>query len=162
MALTIELKPGERVILGDCVVTNRGRRTRISIEGDVPILREKDILGLSGVDSPAKRIYYAVQLIYTSKRPQDHHEFYLGLVRRILKAAPSTRPYIDRINNRILTGELYKALKETRKLIAYEKGLLDHALRQQRLCESSQGSGGPARTRSELAPEGGGEVAGGA
>jgi len=46
--------------------------------------------------------------------------------------------FIERINNRILTGELYKALRETRKLIEYEKGLLDHALCQQSLCAGSE------------------------
>jgi flagellar protein FlbT len=93
---------------------------------------------LSRANSPAKRIYLVVQLMYTSKRPQDHHALYLRLMREILKAAPSTKPYIESINNRILTSELYKALKETRKLIAYEKELLDHALRQQGLCENRQ------------------------
>jgi len=141
MALKIELKPNERVILGDCVVTNADQRTRLVIEGAVPILREKHIMALSRADSPAKRIYFAVQLMYTSKRPQDHHALYFRLVRDIVRAAPSTRPYIESINNRILTGELYKALKETRKLIAYEKELLDHALRQQGLCENRQGNG---------------------
>jgi flagellar protein FlbT len=144
VTLKIELKPGERIILGDCVVTNDGQRTRLSIKGNVPILREKDILRSSDANSPAKRIYYVVQLIYTSKRPEDHHALYVKLVQRLLKAAPSTRPYIDSINNRILTGETYKALKETRKLIAYEKELLDHALRQQRLREDGQGIGAPA------------------
>jgi flagellar protein FlaF len=38
----------------------------------------------------------------------------------MLQAAPDTRPFINNINNRILTGHLYKALKETRRLIAYE------------------------------------------
>ena len=141
MALKIELKPKERVILGDCVVTNDDQRTRLLIDGMVPILREKDIMTLSGANSPAKRIYLAVQLMYTSKRAQDHHALYLRLVREILKAAPSTRPYIESINNQILTGDLYKALKETRKLIAYEKGLLEHALRQQGLCDNGQGNG---------------------
>jgi flagellar protein FlbT len=140
VALKIELKPYERVILGDCVVTNADQRTRLTIEGAVPILREKDIMTLSRANSPAKRIYLAVQLMYTAKRPQDHHALYFKLVREILKAAPSTRPFIESINNRILTGDLYKALKETRKLIAYEKELLDHALRQQRLREDRQGN----------------------
>jgi flagellar protein FlaF len=40
----------------------------------------------------------------------------------MLKTAPDTKPFIDRINNRILTGNLYKALKEARKLIEYEEG----------------------------------------
>jgi flagellar biosynthesis repressor protein FlbT len=144
VALKIELKPNERVILGDCVVTNTGPRTRLVIEGAVPILREKDIITLSGADTPAKRIYFVVQLMYTSRRPEDHQGLYLRLVRDILKAAPSTRRYIDRINNRMLTGDLYKALKETRKLIAYEKELLDHALRQQGLRESGQRDRGAA------------------
>ena len=144
VALMIELKPNERVIIGDCVVTNADQLTRLVIEGAVPILREKDIMSLSRANSPAKRIYLAVQLMYTSKRPEDHHALYFRLVRDIVRAAPSTRPYIESINNRILTGELYKALKETRKLIAYEKELLDHAIRQQGLCEYGQGNGSAA------------------
>ena len=140
MSLKVELKPNERIIIGNCVITNTDQRARLLIDGEnVPILREKDIMTLSRANSPAKRIYLAVQLMYTSKQPQDHHALYFRLVREIVKAAPSTRPYIESINNRILTGELYKALKETRKLIAYEKELLDHALRQQSLREDRQG-----------------------
>ena len=86
MALKLELKPGERVILGDCVITNDDQRTRLTIDGKVPILREKDIMTLSRANSPAKRIYLAVQLMYTSKRPQDHHALYFRLVREIVKA----------------------------------------------------------------------------
>ncbi len=33
MPLKIELKPKERVILGDCVVTNGDRRARLVIDG---------------------------------------------------------------------------------------------------------------------------------
>ena len=44
MALKVELKPGERIILGECVVTNSDQRTRLLIEGADPILREKDIM----------------------------------------------------------------------------------------------------------------------
>ena len=67
MALKLELKPNERVILGDCVVTNTDKRTRLVIEGAVPILREKDIMTAGLADTPAKRIYLAVQRMYTSK-----------------------------------------------------------------------------------------------
>jgi len=70
VALKLELKPGERVILGDCVITNDDQRTRLTIDGAVPILREKDVMTLSRANSPAKRIYLAVQLMYTSKRPR--------------------------------------------------------------------------------------------
>lgn len=121
MPLKIELKPNERVILGDCVVTNAERRTRLVIDGDVAILREKDIMSESRATSPAKRIYFALQLMYTSKDAHEHEAAYMRLARDLLETVPQARPFIDRINNRILTGELYKALKEARKLIAYEE-----------------------------------------
>ena len=121
MALKIELKPEERVILGDCVVTNRGQRTQLLIEGRIPILREKDIMTVSRADTLAKRIYLAVQFMYVSKQPMDNYVIYLRLIREMLNVAAGCRPFIDRINNRILTGDLYKALKEARKLIGYEE-----------------------------------------
>jgi len=129
MALKVELKPGERIILGDCVITNDGSRSNLLIEGQVAVLREKDILVPEAADTPAKRIYLTIQLMYTSKEPQIYHERYFSLVRDITKAAPSVWPYIESINNLLLTGEMYKALKDAKKLVAYEQGLLENAKR---------------------------------
>ena len=103
--------------------------TRLLVEGHAPILREKDIMTPERADTPAKRIYLAVQLMYTAKNPQAHHELYFSLVRDIVQAAPSMWPHIENINNQILMGQMYKALKDAKKLINYEKGLLDHAAR---------------------------------
>ena len=57
MALKVELKPNERIIIGNAVIRNGEQRTRFFIEGEAPILREKDILTPRTADSPAKRIY---------------------------------------------------------------------------------------------------------
>ena len=127
MGLKVELKPGERVIIGDAVVTNDDQRTRLVIEGEAPILREKDILTVEAADTPCKKVYLVVQLMYLARDPVPHHGLYFQLVRDVLTAAPSTRSYFDVINNHILTGMLYKALKETQRLIEYERELLDHA-----------------------------------
>ena len=67
MALKVELKPHRRIIVSDCVVTNSDQRTRLLIDGTVPILREKAIMTPDRADTPAKRVYLAVQLMYTSK-----------------------------------------------------------------------------------------------
>jgi flagellar protein FlbT len=67
--------------------------------------------------------------MYISRDPRACHEVYFALVRDIVQAAPSTWPYIENINNQILTGQMYKALKEARKLIDYEEKLLTHAKR---------------------------------
>jgi flagellar biosynthesis repressor protein FlbT len=127
MALKVELKPHERIIIGACVITNTDQRARLLIDGDkIPILREKDILTPDTANTPAKLVYLAVQLMYISPAPQVSHGAYFNLVRDIVTAAPSAWPIIEGINNSIMNGDLYQALKEAKKLVAYEKKLLDH------------------------------------
>ncbi len=65
--------------------------------------------------------------MYVSEDPQEHHRVYFDLMRDLLSAAPSTADAIQEINNHILSGDYYKALKESKKLIAYEAKLLDQA-----------------------------------
>jgi flagellar protein FlbT len=128
MALKVELKPNERIIVGNCVITNTDQRARLLIDGDrIPILREKDILTPETADTPAKLIYLAVQLMYLSPDPMAHHPTYFSLVRDIITAMPSAWPFIETINNLILNGDLYHALKESKKLIAHEDKLLENA-----------------------------------
>jgi flagellar protein FlbT len=143
MPLKVELKAGERIVIGDCMLTNGDQRIRFTIEGTSPILREKDIMTVERADTPAKRIYVAIQLMYTSRDPREHHEIYFTLMRELVQAAPSTWPYVESINNQILTGNLYKALKESRKLIEYETELLEHAKR---------GAGLRKRSKADLQP----------
>jgi flagellar biosynthesis repressor protein FlbT len=126
MALKVELRPHERIIVGNCVITNTDQRARLLIDGDnVPILRERDILTPETADTPAKLVYLAVQLMYISPDPQTQHGTYFNLVRDIVTAVPSSWPIIEAINNNILNGDLYRALKDARKLIAYEEKLRD-------------------------------------
>jgi flagellar biosynthesis repressor protein FlbT len=127
MGLKVELKPGERFILGECLVTNGDQRTRLLIEGHAPMLREKDIMTPAQADTPAKRLYLAVQLMYTSLDPSAHHATYFALMRDLVQAAPSVWPHMVEVSNHILANEMYKALKSAKKLIAYEKELLDNA-----------------------------------
>jgi flagellar protein FlbT len=133
MALKVELKPGERILIGDSVITNGDQRTKFLIDGTAPILRERDIMTAERADTPAKRIYLAVQLMYIGRDPSAQHDVYFSLMQDIVQAAPSAWKYISDINNQILTGDLYKALKSARKLIDYEQELLTHAKRDQGL-----------------------------
>ena len=136
MSLKVELKPHERIIIGNCVVTNSDQRTRLFIDGKAPVLREKDILTPESADSPAKRIYLAVQLMYLEDNIETLRGEYFALVNDIVTAAPSCISIVDEINNDILTGSLYKALKAAKKLVQYERELLSNA--------SARGEGLPA------------------
>jgi flagellar biosynthesis repressor protein FlbT len=128
MALKVELKPHERIIIGNCVVTNTDQRARLLIDGDrIPILREKDIQTPETADTPGKLIYLAVQLMYLSPDPMAHHPTFFSLVRDVLATMPSAWPFIEGINNNILNGDLYHALKEAKKLIGHEEKLIHDA-----------------------------------
>jgi flagellar biosynthesis repressor protein FlbT len=138
MALKVELKPHERVIIGSCVITNSDQRARLLIDGEnIPILREKDILTPETANTPAKLIYLAVQLMYISPDARANHGAYFNLIRDLVTAVPSAWPIIEAVNNHIMSGDLYLALKETKKLVAYEKQLLDQIEELQKTAEVS-------------------------
>lgn len=124
MALIIDLKPGERVVVGQALITNDGPRARLAIEGDVAILREKDILRPEEALTACKQLYLAVQLMYVDRDPGRLHDEYFALARKIQEAAPSTAPFLLRINEKIIGGSYYQALKEAKKLINYEAKLI--------------------------------------
>jgi flagellar biosynthesis repressor protein FlbT len=86
--LRVELKRGEGVILGACMGTNGDRRTRVTIEGAVPILRDKEIMTAQRANSSAKRIHLAIQRMYMGKRQHDDFATYPRLSREILAAMP--------------------------------------------------------------------------
>lgn len=122
MPLKISLKPNERIILSGAVVTNGKSAATLLVENNVTILREKDILSETQADSPAKKIYYAVQLMYIDPANLvQYHTLYWDLVRAFLGAAPRSLGLINEISEHILGEKYYKALKTTSKLIEYEQ-----------------------------------------
>jgi flagellar protein FlbT len=126
MALKVELKPGEKLLVGNCIITNSDQRTRLYIDGRAPILREKDILTSETARTPAKRIYLAVQLMYIEDDISIAKDEYFELINDFTSAVPSSIEIVSQINNEILTGQLYKALKAAQRLIEYEQELVSH------------------------------------
>ncbi|MET3924869.1 flagellar biosynthesis repressor FlbT [Devosia sp. 2618] len=127
MALKVELKPGEKLLIGNCIITNSDQRTRLFVEGNAPVLREKDILTPETANTSAERVYLAVQMMYIEDDIEGTRETYFTLVNDLVQAAPSTTQIVDQINNEILTGSLYKALRVAKQLIQYEQEILSNA-----------------------------------
>lgn len=127
MPLKIELKPGERLIVGNALITNDKERVKLFIEGNVPILREKYVLTEKEADTPCKKVYYVLQEMYLAKDPMVLHPEYFSRVKEISEAAPSFLPYIDVVNKDILGGDYYNALKNMMILIEKESELLQLA-----------------------------------
>jgi flagellar protein FlbT len=126
MALKIILKPDEKMIVGGAVVTNvNSKNIHLIIENKVPVLRQKDILSEKKATSPCKQIYFLIQLMYIDEEnliTQQHA--YWDLVRKILNVVPKSLGYIDQINENILCGKYYRALKMARNLIKFEQEIL--------------------------------------
>ena len=113
------------MIIGGAVITNGGQKSNFIVENKVPILREKDILSAENAKSPARRIYFTIQLMYIDgNNLKTHHKQYWALVRDFLEAAPSALTIIDEISENILRANYYRALKTCKKLIAYEKEVM--------------------------------------
>lgn len=127
MPLKITLKPHERMIVGGAVITNGNAKCDLLIENKVSILRQKDIMSEKDADSPCRKIYFTIQIMYIDEENLiEHHNTYWKLVQDIVKAAPSMLALIDQISEHILNNKYYQALKLARKLIDYEQEIIDH------------------------------------
>lgn len=131
MALIIDLKPGEKILIGTAVITNDSQRTRLHISGDAPILREKDVLKEEDADSPCKKIYFLIQCMYLARNPRIYFEKYFELIREIQDAAPTTTFFFLKINEMILEGSYYKAMKEAKELLSHEQELINNVKQRQ-------------------------------
>lgn len=128
MPLKIELKPFERLIIGGASIRNGDRRSSFVIETNTKFLRESDIIVEHDADTPAKRLYVALEFVYLSDDPSEAENAFVTLANDLMTAAPSTAPFILRIHECLAGKEFYQALKVGKELIAYEQKLLAHAV----------------------------------
>ncbi len=116
------------MIIDGAVITNGNSRSELYIENSVPILRQKDILTEEEADSPARRIYFTIQLMYIDEENLAlYHKNYWKLIKDLIQAAPTLLGIIDEISDHILNGQYYQALKLTQKIIEYEREAIQHA-----------------------------------
>jgi len=121
MPLRVELKPFERIVIGDSVIINSGTRTCFLIDGETPILRERDTVTAETANTPAKRLYLCVQTMYLKSDVTRYRERYLGLIKELQDVIPNSRDLIGSVETFVASGSLYKALKEIRKLMKREE-----------------------------------------
>ena len=121
MPLRVELKPFERIIIGESVIINSGSRSSFLIDGETPILREKDTVTAETADTPAKRLYHCVQTMYLKNDVPRYKASYLGFISELQESCTGSGELIAAVNHHVSTGALYKALKEIRKLMKREE-----------------------------------------
>ncbi|XBQ16439.1 MAG: flagellar biosynthesis repressor FlbT [Oceanicaulis sp.] len=123
MPLKLSLKPGEKFVLNGAVVENGDRRATLVLQNKASVLREKDIMQQHEADTPAKRIYFPVMMMYLSSTSQDglYDEFVMRMTDFMSAISnPEVLSECVAVSREVMANEFYKALLRCRKLIAYE------------------------------------------
>lgn len=123
MPLKLSLKPGEKFVLNGAVLENGDRRATLVLQNKASVLREKDIMQEHEANTPAKRIYFPVMMMYLSSSGQDglYDEFVLRMT-EFMGAVKNPDVLSDcvSVSRDVMSAEYYKALLKCRKLITYE------------------------------------------
>jgi flagellar biosynthesis repressor protein FlbT len=123
LPLKLSLKPGERFVLNGAVVQNGDRRGVLVLQNKASVLREKDIMQAEEANTPARRIYFPLMMMYLDE--VNAARYYDEFVRRLTEFMGAVRnPEIlaecVAISKQCMEREYYKSLMLCRKLIEYE------------------------------------------
>jgi flagellar protein FlbT len=127
MPLKLSLKPGEKLVINGAVVENGDRRATLVLQNKASVLREKDIMQQADANTPARRIYFPVMMMYLDQGPtgESYNEFALRMT-EFMSAIQNPEMLAEcvALSRDVMGGEYYKGLMRCRKLIAYEDSLL--------------------------------------
>ena len=123
MPLKLSLRPGEKFVLNGAVVQNGDRRGVLVLQNKASVLREKDIMQQDEANTPARRIYFPVMMMYLDESGAERYydEFvrrmseFMGVIRN-----PNVLADCVDVSKYCMEREYYKALMLCRKLIEYE------------------------------------------
>ena len=75
MPLKIQLKPKERVIINGAVIEGHAdNRTEIVVMNNASVMRQKHILQEDQANTPCKRLYFALQMLYIDEDARDNYK----------------------------------------------------------------------------------------
>lgn len=126
--LVLKLAPKERLLVNGAVIENGDRRSRLSIvTPDANILRLRDAIHPDEVNTPVRRVCYAVQLVLSGD--SESSEARLPLLRRIEELSQvfsdrDSRECLALATAALLAENHYRCLKALRALLPREDRLL--------------------------------------
>ncbi|HRJ11792.1 MAG TPA: flagellar biosynthesis repressor FlbT [Alphaproteobacteria bacterium] len=130
MPLKIELKPGERAVLNGVVIEGASDgRTEFVILNRATIMRERHILKEEDANSPVKRLYFALQMLYIEPAQKT---VYLPLFDRYAAdlentlTLPTLKFALEQIVACAKDEVFYEALKICRAMMETEERLFEY------------------------------------
>ena len=129
MALKLTLKPGEKFVINGAVIANGDRRNSVVVHNKASILREKDVMQIDEVDTPVKRIYFAIMSMYLDERTQPtfYEEFALRMSEFMAVISNDlAKTTCLAISKQVMDRRYYSALMHCKKLLQFERERLVH------------------------------------
>ena len=131
MPLKVTLKPGEKFVLNGGVLINGNRRTDLIIQNQVSLLRERDIMKPEQADTPVRRIYFAIMMMYLDDDLDS--PFYQEFVDRTtdFMCAVANKDVLEKCNtvlDDVHAKRFYAALMTCKTLLPFEKERLEYVL----------------------------------
>ncbi len=129
MPLKLSLKPGEKFVLNGAVLANGDKRTSLVIQNKACVLREKDIMLPEKANTPARRIYLAIMMMYLDGEASEepYNEFALRMTEFMGAVhSPQVLGACVEISRDVAQGSYYKALISCRKLFDFELERLNY------------------------------------
>jgi flagellar protein FlbT len=123
MPLKLSLKPQEKFVLNGAVMTNGEKRTSLVLQNKACVLREKDIMQPEDANTPARRIYFPIMMMYLE--PDQAEQYYTDFAQRMTEfmGAVHNRAALAacvEISRDVMAGAYYKALMNCKKLFEFE------------------------------------------
>jgi flagellar protein FlbT len=117
MSLRIELKPFEKLFIGDAVLTNSDQRTMFIVEGQTPVLRVKEFLAPEAAKTATERLYVCIQNMFLARDREKYQAAYLALAAETITSEPQSYASLATVDEFVTKAQYYKGLKALRKLI---------------------------------------------
>lgn len=125
MALRITLKPYERLIINGASIRNGDRNSNFLIESHSKFLRESEIMHESEADTPCKKLWVTLQVMYLSDHPAEVIDLFFQQATEIMRLMPDSVPFMAQMQSAIDEGHFHKAIKACRQLAKFEQDLAD-------------------------------------
>ena len=121
MPLRIKMPSKDRIIVNGAVIENAGEATTIVLHNRADVLRRKEVMAEEEANSPARRIYYALQCAYIFHSDRRQYiEVARDFLGQYVEAAPSALEMANKVISLLNEQKYYNALRQGLKLIEHE------------------------------------------
>lgn len=129
MPLKLTLKPREKFVLNGGVLINGDRRSDLILENQVSLLRERDVLQPDEADTPMKRIYFTIMMMYLDGGLEGEYYGQFTDLMTDFMCAVTTKEVVEkchRILDDVHEQRFYTAMMMSKSLLPFEKERLEN------------------------------------